>query len=411
MTGTTNRFGDQGWPFFLLLALVLGAVLRLSFPGDIEYKGDERYMFEASQEVGVTQPWPALGMNSGVKIKNPGMSVWIFAALARITHASTPPELARAVQGLNILALLVLAYFSLWILPEKEGWAWRWAAAFAAVNPFAVLFHRKIWAQCTLPLFCVFFWIAWHFRQKRIGAFWVGLLGICLGQIHLSGFFLAAGVFLWTAFHDPRTRWGYWLAGSLIGLVPMVPWLQYLAAGSGGGFNWESPLWILYPKFWIYWLTDPFGIGLTYSLKTVHFLDFLRFPLIDGRGTYMVALLHLVIVASGCFLLVSAQKAGGLLWDFRAASGTGLAVNSVLWGTGLLMTLSCVKIFRHYLIMTFPLEWVWLSRLALADPDRGKSLLTALWAAQLLLSILFLVYIHINHGDPLGDYGVGYQYQ
>src|ERR1700722_12569032 len=111
MSKDLTKSNEKNWLAFLSLALLLGVILRLSFPGDIEYKDDEKYMFGASQRVGVTESWPLLGMPSGVKVNNPGMSIWIFAVLAKITHAATPPELARAVQFLNILALFVLAFF------------------------------------------------------------------------------------------------------------------------------------------------------------------------------------------------------------------------------------------------------------------------------------------------------------
>ena len=83
---------------------------------------------------------------------------------------------------------------------------------------------------------------------------------------------------------------------------------------------------------------------------------------------------------------------------------------SVLLITGLLMTLSCFKINQHYLIMSFPLEWVWLSRLGLSDP-RGSKWLAILWTAQLLVSVALLGYLHVNHGVPAGDYGTAYQFQ
>lgn len=411
MRDPSIKENDKKWMAFLCLALVLGAFLRLSFPGDIEYKGDEKYMFEASQAIGRTLPWPMLGMPSGVGVNNPGMSVWIFVALARITHAATPPELARAVQLMNLLALVLLAIFALRFVPSLEKPYWCWAAAFAAVNPFAVLFHRKIWAQCTLPLFCVLFWIAWHYRNRRWGAFFWGLVGAFLGQIHMSGFFLAGGVFLWTLWRDRKARWGSWFLGSFLGAIPLLPWLHYMVSKPGGGFNWSSLLWILYPKYWIFWLTDSLGMGLTYSLKTIHFLDFLRYPLIGGHGTYLVAILHLAIIGAGIAVLVKAYKVRGFQPGFRDSSPTGLAIASTLIGVGILLTISCVKICRHYLIVTFPLEWVWLSRLGLSDSRSGQRMLTVLWASQFLLSVLFLVYIHLNHGDPLGDYGVAYQFQ
>lgn len=227
----------------------------------------------------------------------------------------------------------------------------------------------------------------------------------------MSGFFLTAGVFLWTFFRDRRARWGFWSAGSLIGAIPLLPWLQYLASKPGGGFNWANLLWILYPKYWIFWLTDSLGMGLTYSLKTVHFLDFLRYPLVEGYGTYLVAVLHLLIIGTAILMLVSGKKNRGWMPGLKDSSETGLAVNSTLMASGVLLTLSCVKICRHYLIMTFPLEWVWLSRLGLSNFHRGRRHLVALWIAQLLLTGAFLGYIHVNHGDPLGDYGVTYQGQ
>ncbi len=344
-------------------------------------------------------------------MRNPGMSVWVLAALSKISRASTPPELARAVQILNLLGLLALAFFSFRVLPEAEGVPWRWATVLAAVNPFAVLFHRKIWAQCTLPFFCVLFWMAWHRRQGRMGAFFLGFLGVCLGQIHMSGFFLAGGVFLWTLLHDRRFRWGFWFLGFLAGAVPLLPWLRHLAAEPGNGFGLSNLLWILYPKFWFYWVTDSLGLGLNYSLKTLHYLDFMRYPLLAGKATYLVAAAHAVLLAAGILIAISAWKNRGFLPTVSHSPKTGLALGSVFLASGVLMTLSSHQVFRHYLIMSFPLEWVWLSRLGLREPRLGPRWLMAIWTAQLFVSASFLLYIHANHGDPIGDYGIAYLFQ
>lgn len=411
MNDATPKPHSDPWPVFLCAALLLGAVLRLSFPGDIEYKGDEQTMFNFAQTVGVSQPWPGLGMLSGGQVQNPGMSVWVLVALARTLHATTPPEMARAVQLLNILGLAVLAFFSLRVLPERERQPWCWATAMAAVSPVAILFQRKIWAQSTLPLFCVLFWMAWHYRKNRTGAFLWGLLGICLGQIHLSGFYLMAGVFLWTIFRERDTRWGYWLAGTLVGAVPLIPWVRYALAGSGKGFGLMNLYWLIFPKYWIYWITDSLGLGLTHSMKEAGFLDFLKFPFIGSWGTCLVGVLHLVILAAAIRLFVVAKGKGKFREGIADRSETAMAVNATLWAVGILMTLSCFKINQHYLIMTFPLEWVWLSRLGLLDGRWGKRCLGAIWTAQLLISMAFLAYLHIHHGVPAGDYGTAYQFQ
>ena len=411
MSENTKRISERNWQAFLSLALLLGIVLRLSFPNDIEYKTDEKYMFDATQKIGVTEPWPAMGMDSGAGLKNPGMSVWLFVALTRITHASTPPDLARAVQLLNILGLFLLAFFSLRILPETERAAWRWATAFAAVNPFAVLLQRKIWAQSTLPFFCILFWIAWHYRQKRTGAFFWGFLALCLGQIHMAGFFLASGVFIWTALYDRRAEWKFWLLGSLVGAVPMVPWLQFTLSNPGKGISAMQWFNILHPHYWKFWITDSLGMGLSYSLKTDLFRQFLTYPLIGGKATYLVGVMHFVIILTGILILFSTIKTGAFIRAIRDSTETGFILKSVMLASGLLMTLSCVEIRRHYLLMSFPLEWVWLARMGLCDLRWGKRYLTVIWIGQLLITIAFLGYIHANHGAPNADYGIAYQFQ
>jgi hypothetical protein len=64
------------------LVLVAGAALRLTYPGDIEYKEDERYTFNAVLHALHGGPWPPLGMNAGAGyLKNAGFSVWAFILL------------------------------------------------------------------------------------------------------------------------------------------------------------------------------------------------------------------------------------------------------------------------------------------------------------------------------------------
>ncbi|HEY5039025.1 MAG TPA: hypothetical protein VIJ93_08155, partial [bacterium] len=113
MSDNIQKKNQKSLLVFLSTALLIGVFLRLSFPGDIEYNGDQQFLFGAGQEVGVTRPWPLVGSNSSAGFNNPGLSMWIFVVLTRIAHATNPPELARAVQVMNILALCMLGFFSL----------------------------------------------------------------------------------------------------------------------------------------------------------------------------------------------------------------------------------------------------------------------------------------------------------
>ncbi len=149
------------WPVLgIVLALVAGAGLRLIWPADIEYKADEAWTFEHSRQADL--PW--LGMPSSVDIPNPGMSLWVFIGLQRLSGAEDPPALARAVQCINIAALVLLVVFAFWYVPRSEREPWLWAAALVAVNPLAVLFHRKIWPPCVLPLLTLLMLYGWWYR-------------------------------------------------------------------------------------------------------------------------------------------------------------------------------------------------------------------------------------------------------
>jgi hypothetical protein len=229
----------------------------------------------------------------------------------------------------------------------------------------------------------------------------------------MSGFYLIAGLFLWTLYRDRQaTRWGAWLLGSLAGAVPLLPWAQYLLANMGKGTGLMNFFWLLEPKYWIFWVSDSLGLGFTHSLRWAGFFEFLRYPLIGGTATYLVGIVHLFVLylAIRIFLPVKNDR-GGSKKRFSDVSETGLLLNALFVVSGLLMTLSCFKINQHYLIMTFPLEWVWLSRLGLRDGGSGPKRLMWLWAAQAIISIAFLGFIHANHGFPAGDYGTAYQYQ
>jgi hypothetical protein len=64
------------------------------------------------------------------------------------------------------------------------------------------------------------------------------------------------------------------------------------------------------------------------------------------------------------------------------------------------------------MIIAYPFELLWLARLALgtvaADARRGRTVLAALVAIQLSITIGFLGYIHAHEGAPGQEYGITY---
>src|SRR5205085_8039383 len=132
-----------------------------------------------------------------------------------------PLSMNRVVEILNVIALLGFLLFILKRVNADERTIWLWGLALAAVNPLAVIFSRKIWAQDILPIITLIIIVSNANRHKRWGAFLWGLFGALLGQIHMSGFFFAAGLFVFTVLHDHfnkiKFRWTYWIVGAILG--------------------------------------------------------------------------------------------------------------------------------------------------------------------------------------------------
>jgi hypothetical protein len=410
------------WAWGLALAVVAGAVLRLIWVEDIEYKGDEIWTFERTQQVGETEPFPLVGMPTSATVRNPGMSIWIFLGLSNIFAVQDPTDLARACQLLNIAAILVLLVFVVRAVPAEQREPWLWAVAMVSLNPLAVLWHRKIWPPSIMPIFTAGLLIAWWYRHRRGGAFAWGLIGVLLGQFHPGGFFLAFGMFGWALLFDRRRIcWPAWLAGGCLAALPLLPWLHYLLTTTDQHGTTVVKLGnALAGKFWTYWATQPLGIGLQYSLGE-DFADFLSYPLVLGRATYLVALAHLLVIGIGVWMLLRAarwcwreRQRWRDLWIGRE-SETAFTLCAAFWSFGILFSLTGLPFHRHYLLIFFPLMFLWLARLALIRQDAsvqglrlGRTLLLVLCLAQFSLSASFLGYIHHNQGLVGGDYRAPY---
>jgi hypothetical protein len=420
----SDRLGPP-WRWGLIAALAAGALMRLIWVQDIEYKGDEAWTFERVVNAGRGEPFPLLGLPTSLEFRNPGMSIWPFVALGRVVAVDTPTDLARAIQVVNVGALLALTYFALRYVGGAQRELWLWAAALAAVNPFTVLFQRKIWPPSIAPLLCVVWLGSWWRREHRGGAFVCGLLGALLAQIHLSGCFFVAGVMGWALVFDRRrVAWSSWLAGSLCGLLALVPWLAY-AMREAAAWPARARFWthLPQPKFWSYWLSEPFGISLHYSLGA-DFAAFLRAPWWDGRPTYAVGALHVVAVGLAVAIALRAALA---VWRQRdewrglvigTRSPTAFTVSAALFGYGIALNAACLHVHRHYTLIAFPLTFVFAAQLALSPARTGalwrrraRVLLVALCLVQALISASFLTYVHYREDAIRGDYGASYAVQ
>jgi hypothetical protein len=406
----------------LAAAILLGVALRFIWPADMEFKRDEMFLYHHATG---PHPFPWLGQGSGVGTVNAGMGIWVYSLMAKAIHLVTahvtPIQLVHGVMALNVIALVGLAAFAVCVVPGRQREPWLWAAALVAVNPLAVLFSRKLWIQSALPPFVMAALLAWWHRRHRAGAFGWGLIGAWLGQIHLTGFFFAAGLAAWTALFERRSvRWRWWLFGSLLGALTLVPWLTHTLSHPGAAKQSLDSLWP--PHFWIFWVSNTLGLSLL-SLPVVgspqgfhHGL--LAWPSIGGSSLYLVTIMVGVISAVAVAIAIQAVVLG--LWPRRhrlhwllagRGSDTGLAVSAAFWGFGLLLTATGELIYRHYLIVAYALPFVFLALAALVHPRHGRILLTVLVLSQAALSVLYLDYVHVRGRAVGGDYGVPYDRQ
>lgn len=406
----------QPWWIFWIAALVAGAALRLLWIGDVEYKDNQVYMVEAARNVGVSEPWPWVGMPSGVELRNPGMSVWVFVALGRIAGAD-PIPIARACIALNVAALVGLLVFALRALPDPHREIWAWSAALLCVNPISVLQDRRIWAQSILPIFTLTLIVGWWYRRRSWGAAVWGVLGAILGQIHMSGFFFAAALAGWTAVSERRapppepTRWLAWLGGSVVGALPLIPWLPYAVANFGSArTDWEE---LLRFRMLRHWFTNPLGTALDYFIGWNQFEPFFGDSVWPVRlALVAITAIGIVALALGAFHLtqhVTRRTRGAWFWGDR--SPTVLLHNAMLFGMGALMTLQRILIPRHYLLVGFPIPFFWLTGALLTARSAGRWLLAALCVLQLGITVELMRQIHVQGGAIYGDYGIAYSKQ
>ncbi len=413
--------------FSLIPILLIGIVLRTIWVEDMEYKKDERDIAGYALGQPGYEKYPWVGVISGVGIPNPGLSVWVNEAAASVLPLQTPIDIARWIQFLSILALFGLVVFAAKIVPPDERNFWFWGIALMAVNPIAVLLARKIWSPSIYPIWSLAFFWAWWMRQSWWGAFLWGMIGMLLGQIHMSGFFLAAALWSWTLFFGPallnppflrRPTWLLpWSLGSALGALPLIPWVYFLFKNISRTESRFNPMMIFQFQFWRFWIKNSTGMGLSYSLGRGRWIDFLRYPLISGYSTYFVGVLHLILVS---ILVLTLMKSCCSIWEKRRSwkqmvmgteSSTAFLQNAAFWGFGIGVSLTGFYVQNHYLIVLFPLQWVWISRQLLLHWKHPLPVLVTFFIVQLLITCGFLTYIHQNHGAVGGDYGLAYRYQ
>jgi hypothetical protein len=138
---TTHSITRRDW-WILLLILLVAAVLRFGDAGIMEFDHDEAMVSILAQDMADGKTFRTTGILASVGIPNPPTSIYVMWLPYLF---SSDPLLAT----LYVAVLNVLGVGLLWLLAHRYwGRTVGLIAGFAyALNPWALLYSRKIWAQ------------------------------------------------------------------------------------------------------------------------------------------------------------------------------------------------------------------------------------------------------------------------
>jgi 4-amino-4-deoxy-L-arabinose transferase-like glycosyltransferase len=234
---------------FLAAILAVGAWLRFSHLGLLEFQGDEAYAASLALEFVKHGKLPSAGLMSSVGVTNPPLFIYLLIPMFAIS--ANPVGVSCCIAALGLLAVAACWWIGRRYYGPVAGLV---AAAFFAVSPWAVIYSRKIWAQDFVPVFATATMWAVHgvcVGQKPKAVFWCVLLPLCVLQIHFSGLALLATVLVILAWLRPRIDWRFAAAGAVVAFVLMIPYLQLQSRTGwidfkqamntvGGGQRWEQ---------------------------------------------------------------------------------------------------------------------------------------------------------------------------
>jgi 4-amino-4-deoxy-L-arabinose transferase-like glycosyltransferase len=207
----------------LLIVLLIATVLRVGEFGIVRYEFDEMQVTILAKDLVAGRDFPVQGIESSVGLPNTPMTVYI-AAIPYLV--SSDPVFATLFVALyNVIGVgLLWGFVKRYIGPTPAFIA----GLVYAVNPWAVKFSRKIWAQSLLSTLVIL-------------AFWLGMLGfierkrwaqaLCLpvlaiiAQIHYSGALLVPvyAWFLWQGRH--HLAWRALIISVILCLILVTPFV------------------------------------------------------------------------------------------------------------------------------------------------------------------------------------------
>ncbi len=412
--GIGNRTSRRVDLLGILFILIVAAILRLGFAGVAEYRTDEALLTSISLDMAQGKPIPFLGIPSSIGLPNSPMTVYVL--LPPFLFSPDPLVVMTYIAILNVIGVALL-----WLIAYRyfgRGVALVAGLAYA-VNPWAVVYSRKIWAQdyhtpfILLAIFLALYGFVDKKRWAQILCLPILLIGL---QIHFAAWSLVP-VYLWLVWYGRKnTSWRILILSGLLGVVVMLPYGAGITQSLGNlravfPKNWSTEL-ISQPIQDVANLTT--GIQLAGTFANDQAADFLA----------QVPQPGFLWAVSGLFVII------GMIAVWRK-SPRYLAIMLLIWGFITVVVLTGVAIlgnvtrlwiesWTHYYIPSIPafclLIGIGVTAIATWRPQMkvgliaAGGLVTAIFVSQFLAVFGMLRYVDTHLTTSGAGFGIPIHY-
>ncbi len=418
MTNQVNKIQHPRYAKILLvLIMALSFGLRMSQPTLTEFKLDEAGVVRCAQAIAYEGERPATGAGASVGTAHLPLNLYLMALPLRLWNDPVAAILFTTL--LNSLAVLACYIFGATYFGPDVGLI---AALLFAVNPWAVLYARKIWSQ-NLPLVTLGFFGALaaaliQGRRRMLSAAFAALAALI--GLHLGGIIFIPVLGLAILLYRDQVSIRALVLGAGIFALALAPYviddaqhnwqnLHGLSgyAGEGGSFSWDA---LRYP------LQLSGSAGIEGQVGAYHEQFRAALPNLWGGNTVIAAM-----VIGGVALAAWRALRGATSSERRSATLL------LLWfGLPILSQLRPSATTQpHYFLLLYPVQFLliaillvagrdWLRRQCPTNPTptllwRGILLALTLWGFWQIAITAQLRHFMIAH-PTTGGHGIPLRY-
>ena len=387
---------------FLIMIMIVAMFLRVYNLEYMEFKGDEGFNSLKALNLAEGKEFPLTSSIGSTGIHEPGIFMYILTIPYLFTK--NPIIAAWFIAMINVLGIFVL-YIALKKLHNKK--IALIAIAFYAVNPWQVMFSRKIWTQDLVVPFLIFFiyfiFNAVFHKKKSHIIYAMALLGIAV-QLHLSAAYFSLVALIMVIKYWKEIDKKFFVIGVILFLLAFLPYAIFQAKNNFVDVKTALDVVKLSAKFQFSAFTLHFRLISTNGFDHLLGSDFQEFKKSEWISRLADHLSMLILLASFIFLLFNKTKI-----RFTAAAW-------ILTGT-LFMFFNKVGLDTHYFLSFFPLYFILIGQMLGFFIDKKKKIISyfVCFAILVLLLYQFLFSLSLvnffSHKECIhGEYGMPYLY-